>query len=375
MARKNIFVDAPVVATPQPEPRPSPFASVEKSMNPIALMQSEMRNFIREIEPDLVDASAFHDRIPGQDPELDALVAAIREHGQLVPALVRPSPKERGRFEIVYGRRRLAAARELGIPLKAVVHQLDDLSSLIAQGFENNQRLQTSFIEKALFAYQLDLAGYSREVVVEVLSTHKTVVSRMIVIVGCLGVDLIRKIGPCHDLGRRRWSDLYEKVSHLVAKGVFDVHEVKITGETDIQRFEDFAAQVDGLIAAHSPEFNGTGPSEGDADGPDPDEPEAEQAGKGPDGDNRNKDDDRPSSPSFPEVRLTFRQTHDNIGSVRFQRSQTGMMLRFASKPGTEDFDAWFASHVDGILAQIKQQYESTREGHKIEQQKREGQM
>ena len=53
------------------------------------------------------------------------LKRSIGEFGQQVPILVRPS-KTKGRFEIIYGRRRLRACAELGLPVRANVQTIDD---------------------------------------------------------------------------------------------------------------------------------------------------------------------------------------------------------------------------------------------------------
>ena len=42
---------------------------------------------------------------------LEQMVASIQEHGQTVPIMVRNSEKEKGRYEVIFGRRRLAAIR------------------------------------------------------------------------------------------------------------------------------------------------------------------------------------------------------------------------------------------------------------------------
>jgi len=74
------------------------------------------------------------------DAELDTLVESLREHGLLHPVGVRPLPD--GRFELVFGARRVAAARWLGWRVvQASLHlHLDDEPALVAGLAENLHR-------------------------------------------------------------------------------------------------------------------------------------------------------------------------------------------------------------------------------------------
>ncbi len=136
------------------------------------------------------------------------LTESLRAHGQQVPVLLRPHPSTPGRFEIVYGRRRLAALRDLGRPVRAMVRQLDDHALTMAQGQENTSRQDLSFIEKASFAAQLDLAGYDRDAVAAALSTDLPMVSRMLNIGHAFPLPLLRAIGSAPAVGRDRWAEL-----------------------------------------------------------------------------------------------------------------------------------------------------------------------
>ena len=72
----------------------------------------------------LVDASFVPDRMEATQEQNAAFREMIRLHGQSVPILVRPKPKQPDRFEVAFGHRRLRAARELGIKVRAVVRDL-----------------------------------------------------------------------------------------------------------------------------------------------------------------------------------------------------------------------------------------------------------
>ena len=102
---------------------------------------------IREIEPNLIDDWGPVDRLTPftavNDDEandgLESLTNSIRDQGQQVPILIRRAKAE-GRYEVIYGRRRLAACRDLGIKVRANVQDLDDATALIAKGLENAAR-------------------------------------------------------------------------------------------------------------------------------------------------------------------------------------------------------------------------------------------
>ena len=122
--------------------------------------------------------------------------------------MVRPLRDQPGRFQVVYGRRRLAALRSLGQPARAMVRMLDDTQAILAQGQENSVRLDPSFIEKALFVTELADSGHAQEVILEALAIDKPMLSRMQKVSRSLPHQLIHRIGPAHGVGRRRWEEL-----------------------------------------------------------------------------------------------------------------------------------------------------------------------
>lgn len=123
-----------------------------------------------EIDPFLIDPGGMPDRLDSDVNEDADLTRSIAAYGQQVPVLVRPHPDTEGRFQIVYGRRRVLALRDLGQPVKALVRDLDDRQLVLAQGQENTARRDLSFIEKVNFARQMDEAGYDRKVICDALT-------------------------------------------------------------------------------------------------------------------------------------------------------------------------------------------------------------
>jgi len=158
------------------------------------------------LDPKKIDHSKIADRIPTEvDPAFDQLVASIRETGQQVPILVRPSPTAPGRFQIAYGRRRLRAAEHLGQSVLAIVRELSDRDLVIAQGRENLDRTDLSFIEKAFFAMNLEDDGCDRATIVAALASDKADISRYIAIARRVPDTVVKRIGPAPKAGRARW--------------------------------------------------------------------------------------------------------------------------------------------------------------------------
>lgn len=176
----------------------------------IEALKEDDRQATRMVSPSHIRLSPLQDRI---DPEegLDVLIESIRTHGQKVPILVRRLPSRE--MEIVYGRRRLLACRAIGIDVRAVVMEMDDRSALIAQGVENAQRLENSYIERALFVKQVLDAGFDLATVEQAIGVEATQASRMRGIVDAIPLPLIHRIGAAHGVGRRPWEELRKQVT------------------------------------------------------------------------------------------------------------------------------------------------------------------
>lgn len=166
---------------------------------------------IVELDPQAIDPAPVRDRLVIEhDPSLDELVKSIEAAGQQVPILVRPHPSLPGRFQAAYGHRRIEATRRLGQSVRAIVQDLSDEALITAQGKENSERRDLSFIEKALFALRLEEAGYDRAVIGTSLSTDKADLSRLIQVARSVPEVLAKRIGPAPKAGRARWMSLAE---------------------------------------------------------------------------------------------------------------------------------------------------------------------
>src|SRR5690606_25532853 len=127
MARKNLLQglsdlsDDPI-ATPQ-YPMRGAGKSLARSLDELAKQADKFLEgeVVVELDPDSVEVSFVQDRLTDEGDDFRDLVEAIRVRGQDTPILVRPHSKIDGRYQVVFGHRRLRAARELGRMVKAVV--------------------------------------------------------------------------------------------------------------------------------------------------------------------------------------------------------------------------------------------------------------
>lgn len=159
----------------------------------------------------LVSSSFVSDRLSDEDRDDDdfaALVESIREAGQHAPILVRPHPDKPDHYQVAYGHRRLRAARRLERPVKALVRPLTDDELVLAQGKENAERRNLSFIERALFAKALTDRGFDRKLVGDALSVQKSELSRLMQVADAVPERFVRAVGPAPKAGRERWMAL-----------------------------------------------------------------------------------------------------------------------------------------------------------------------
>jgi ParB family transcriptional regulator, chromosome partitioning protein len=163
---------------------------------------------IVDLDPVLIDNSFVPDRMEATEEQNAAFRELIRQHGQSVPILVRPRPGDTERYEVAFGHRRLRAARELGIKVRAVVRSLTDEQLVIAQGQENSGRTDLTFIERARFAARLEDRKFSREIIMASLNVDKAALSRLIAIATRVPAAVIDAIGPAPAFGRVRWQEL-----------------------------------------------------------------------------------------------------------------------------------------------------------------------
>ncbi|NTS33075.1 plasmid partitioning protein RepB [Phyllobacterium sp. BT25] len=163
---------------------------------------------IVELDPALVESSFIEDRLSSDSPldeSFEELVESIRSNGQQVPILVRPHPNKQGVYQTAYGHRRLRAAARIAKPVQAIIRDLTDVQLVLAQGKENTERRDLSFIERAFFASNLVERGFERGLVQDALSIDKAEMTRFLQVAAAVPAPIVRAIGPAPKIGRPRW--------------------------------------------------------------------------------------------------------------------------------------------------------------------------
>lgn len=190
-------------------PQYAPRGAIGAVSRSIELLKSQS---FTELDPDLVDAPPVKDRLPENDADFEEFARNILENGQQVPILVRPHPTADGRYQVAYGRRRLRAVKAAGLLVKAAIRPLSDEELIKAQGQENTGRRDLSYIERALYAAELEASGFDRSVIMAALGVDKSNLSRLIQAATALPKDVIESIGAAPKTGRDRW---YEMATRL----------------------------------------------------------------------------------------------------------------------------------------------------------------
>ena len=238
MARKDLLkgLMGPETAAPADSPAPSSSdAAAQARVNPakprytggaIGAVSQSIANLksrsVIEIDPHDATSGGLLDRLEFDAQEHERLMASIKTYGQQVPILVRPDPDADGKYQIVYGRRRVLAMRDLGLPIKALVRDLDDRELVMAQGQENTQRRDLSFIEKAHFAQQMAADDYDRQTISDALALDRTSVSRMLTMMEKLDIPVVHTIGSAPSVGRDRWVQFANAYAAALAQEKMD---------------------------------------------------------------------------------------------------------------------------------------------------------
>lgn len=221
MVRKNPFANLLGHEDPSYDTRALDYATkgaTRSLLNSIDEMASQADQLLAgetivELEPDLIDDSFAKDRVALDDEEyveeFQRVLEALRERGQDTPVLVRPHPSTPGRYMLVFGHLRRRAAVQLGRKVRAVIKEMTDRDHVIAQGQENNGRANTSFIEKAVFAAEINNRHFDDDnsTVMAALGADKSTLSKMLAVAG-LPEELLKRIGRAKRIGRDRWYEL-----------------------------------------------------------------------------------------------------------------------------------------------------------------------
>jgi ParB family transcriptional regulator, chromosome partitioning protein len=127
----------------------------------------------------------FHERLEEHINESSCreLIESFEAHGQRIPALGRPVRKDCGvDVELIYGARRLFAARHLNRHLLVEIKELSDRDAIVAMDIENRQRADISAYERAqsYLAYLRSGQFTTQRDIASALKVSSSHVSRML---------------------------------------------------------------------------------------------------------------------------------------------------------------------------------------------------
>lgn len=193
-------------------PSPAPNADGPKSLKSMAdVLSSVSAQAPQDVDPAEIADSEIADRFDVRDG-LSDLVESIRSSGQQLPVMLRHRRGAGPRYEVVYGRRRIAACRALGIRVAAYIKDMSLDEALMSQALENSARLERSFIEQAVFAAKLEEAGFTAERICQALAIDSSTLSRLRTVVRDIPDQLIQRIGAAQGIGRRPWMELRDLI-------------------------------------------------------------------------------------------------------------------------------------------------------------------
>jgi len=141
---------------------------------------------IVDVALDKIDESPTNTRRTWGD--LDELSKSIAAVGVLEPLLARPSPKKRGRFELVFGHRRFRAGKLAKVAtLPLIIRDLTDAQAVEIQVVENLQRTDIHPLEEAEGYEQLMKIGKvtAEEIAVRVGKSRSYVFGRLKLLALC----------------------------------------------------------------------------------------------------------------------------------------------------------------------------------------------
>ena len=118
--------------------------------------------------------------------QLDELASSIREKGIVQPVLLRPTPDQLGRFQLVAGERRWRAAQIARLhEIPAVVRGLTDLECYEIALIENIQRQDLSVIDEAQgYAKLLEINSYTQDQLAKIIGKSRSHIANLLRLLG-----------------------------------------------------------------------------------------------------------------------------------------------------------------------------------------------
>ena len=158
-------------------------SGVATAANPATL--SDQRGY-QQIPVEWIDVGPWQPRRRFDREQLDELAVSIRQKGIVQPILLRPTPNEMGRFQLVAGERRWRAAQIAQLhEIPSVVRDLSDAECYEIALIENIQRQDLSVIDEAQgYANLLEINCHTQDQLSKIIGKSRSHISNLLRLLG-----------------------------------------------------------------------------------------------------------------------------------------------------------------------------------------------
>src|SRR5487761_1764618 len=233
-----------------------------------------------------IESNPYNSRIKYHSIAIERLAQSLRANGQLTVVKVRPSAQHQGKYELVFGHRRVMAARKLGWKtIRAETVNASEEEMIDQSLVENFEHEDLSDYEKALIFERMSREfGKTYEQIGKMLGISKQHVSNYMGMLRLFGpevlssnpelFDAVQQMSEHHARVLSRIDDLNTKkdLAQMIAKDRLSVKELtNIIGRlrswftVEERKTEDAGSGVDEEIWCDSPESTRHGRDQEDA--------------------------------------------------------------------------------------------------------------
>lgn len=141
---------------------------------------------VRSVPLGQLSPGPFQPRQHFDDEALEGLAASIREKGVLEPVLVRPTPGQEDKYQIIAGERRWRAAQRAQLhDIPVIVRGFSDLDAMEIALIENLHREDLTALEEAeAYSRLIDEFGHTQERLAQAISKSRSHVANTLRLLG-----------------------------------------------------------------------------------------------------------------------------------------------------------------------------------------------
>jgi len=141
---------------------------------------------VQYIPVEWINVGAWQPRRQFDREQLEELASSIREKGIVQPVLLRPTPDQPGRFQLVAGERRWRAAQIARLhEIPAVVRELTEAECYEIALIENIQRQDLSVIDEAQgYAKLLEINSYTQDQLAKIIGKSRSHIANLLRLLG-----------------------------------------------------------------------------------------------------------------------------------------------------------------------------------------------